>query len=318
MFIFGLVKRFFVHVRNIWRSGRLDPAAQDTCHSSEPAAKWSALRRGTVMLPEGCRVWGRSPIRFSPAGSRFPLGMRASLRPALLALAGTLVVNATHAQQSGNWYYCDPAHAYYPYVRTCPVPWRAVAPYSYEPTQPHDAAPPAMQPRARAGVPPAPAAPAPSDVQQSEAFRQGQVDRQTWETWFGSLTGDYRSGATYWASQRSLAIPGSCSAVPPSTGADWTAGCFAAQQKLAAPDVRRKTEPNDRLGWKQPGAGCIRARAGKFGRDAWRKFATPAIVNRISCGSNDPRAAARPKPRGGSVIARTSECAIHPAGDIAW
>jgi hypothetical protein len=24
------------------------------------------------------------------------------------------------------WYYCDPARAYYPYVPTCPVPWRAV------------------------------------------------------------------------------------------------------------------------------------------------------------------------------------------------
>jgi len=25
------------------------------------------------------------------------------------------------------WYYCDPAKAYYPYVRTCPTPWREVA-----------------------------------------------------------------------------------------------------------------------------------------------------------------------------------------------
>jgi hypothetical protein len=26
------------------------------------------------------------------------------------------------------WYYCDTTHAYYPYVSTCPVPWRVVIP----------------------------------------------------------------------------------------------------------------------------------------------------------------------------------------------
>lgn len=25
-----------------------------------------------------------------------------------------------------NWYYCDPLHAYYPYVESCPQPWRVV------------------------------------------------------------------------------------------------------------------------------------------------------------------------------------------------
>ena len=84
------------------------------------------------------------------------------------------------------------------------------------------------------------------------AFQQGQADRQSWEAWFDSQTGDHRAGADYWASHRSLPNPGSCSAVPPSTGADWTAGCFAAQQRLAGPDVRRKTEPEYRLGWNSP------------------------------------------------------------------
>ena len=84
------------------------------------------------------------------------------------------------------------------------------------------------------------------------AFQQGQADRQSWETWFSSQTGDYRAGADYWASHRSLPKPEPCSAVPPSTGADWTAGCLAAQRKLAAPDVRRKTEPEYRLGWNSP------------------------------------------------------------------
>jgi peptidoglycan hydrolase-like protein with peptidoglycan-binding domain/uncharacterized protein YecT (DUF1311 family) len=96
------------------------------------------------------------------------------------------------------------------------------------------------------------AAPSPSESQPSAAFRQGQVDRQGWEAWSGTLTGDYRAGAEYWAGHRSLPNPGSCSASPPSTGADWTAGCFAAQQKLAGADVRRKTESDYRLGWNSP------------------------------------------------------------------
>jgi hypothetical protein len=167
------------------------------------------------------------------------------------ALAGILVANAALAQSSGNWYYCDLAHAYYPYVRTCPMPWRAVAPNA-NPNgqfgQPGTNAAPTV-PTQAAPIPPTPS---PTDSRQSSAFLQGQVDRQGWEAWFGSQTGDYRTGANYWASQRSLPHPGSCSAVPPSTGADWTAGCVAAQQKLASSDVRRKTEPDYRLGWNNP------------------------------------------------------------------
>jgi hypothetical protein len=96
------------------------------------------------------------------------------------------------------------------------------------------------------------AAPAPMDAQQSATFRQGQMDRQSWEAWFDSQTGDYRAGAEYWAAHRSLPNPGSCSMTPSSAFSDWTAGCLAAQQKLAASDVRRKTEPGYRLGWNNP------------------------------------------------------------------
>jgi hypothetical protein len=39
------------------------------------------------------------------------------------------------------WYWCDPAGAYYPYVATCPVPWRAVNPNSAS-RRPYVAAPP--------------------------------------------------------------------------------------------------------------------------------------------------------------------------------
>jgi uncharacterized protein len=98
---------------------------------------------------------------------------------------------------------------------------------------------------------PAPLTPtvAAMDSPPSPNFQQGQADRTSWEAWFGSQTSDYYAGAAYWASHRSLPNPGSCSARPPSTSATWTAGCYAAQQRLAAADVRRKSEPDYRLGW---------------------------------------------------------------------
>ncbi len=138
------------------------------------------------------------------------------------ACVAVLISSAAHAQSYR--YFCDATQAYYPDVQVCPVPWRAV-----------------IIPAAPTSMP-------------SPAYGQGQTDRQAWETWFGPLTGDYRAGAEYWAGQRSLPNPGSCSAAPSSTGADWTAGCFAAQQRLAPSDVRRKTEPDYRLGWNNPPA----------------------------------------------------------------
>jgi hypothetical protein len=92
----------------------------------------------------------------------------------------------------------------------------------------------------------------PPPQQSSPAFLQGQIDRQAWETWFTGINGDYHAGALYWSGQRSLAHPGSCATPPTGSGADWTAGCLAAQAKLAAPDIRRKAEPDYRLGWNNP------------------------------------------------------------------
>ena len=62
-------------------------------------------------------------------------------------LFGLFLIVTTHpAAAQGHWYYCDPAHAYYPYVSTCPVPWREVAPYSSGQEQPHAAGPPTSNP----------------------------------------------------------------------------------------------------------------------------------------------------------------------------
>src|SRR5207253_3128986 len=79
----------------------------------------------------------------------------------------------------------------------------------------------------------------------SSVFQQGAADRQAYESWFASLTGDYRMGAFFWAGQRSLPKPQSCAAL----GGEATAGCLAAQQHLAPSDMRRKTEPEYRQGW---------------------------------------------------------------------
>lgn len=86
-------------------------------------------------------------------------------------------------------------------------------------------------------------------AQLSPAFQQGSADRQGWEDWFGRLTGDYRSGAAFWSGHRSIPNPGSCYGPAGQNLGDWTAGCVAAQQRLAVPDVRRKAEPDYWQGW---------------------------------------------------------------------
>ncbi len=85
----------------------------------------------------------------------------------------------------------------------------------------------------------------------SPGFSQGQVDRPSWAAWFGSLAGDDRTGAEYWASQRSLPHPGSCQPTP-AMSVEWSSGCMSAQQRLTQVDIRRKREPDYRAGWNAP------------------------------------------------------------------
>jgi hypothetical protein len=82
-------------------------------------------------------------------------------------------------------------------------------------------------------------------AEEPPSFTDGLRDRQSWENWFAATTGDYHAGAFYWAGQRSLPHPGSCS----TQRTDARAGCFAAFTKLAPFDARRKTEPDYRRGW---------------------------------------------------------------------
>jgi hypothetical protein len=55
--------------------------------------------------------------------------MRFWLAPGIIA-AGVCYFEFAVAQ---TWYWCDPARAYYPYVATCSVPWRAVNPTTVAP-----------------------------------------------------------------------------------------------------------------------------------------------------------------------------------------
>ena len=173
---------------------------------------------------------------------------------ASLVSASLLCIAPAQAQY---WYWwCDASNAGYPWVRTCATPWRFVSPTPqvqsptfqqampapYDPNSAHAyrrEQPPSIAQAAR-GSPP------------STAFRQGQADRQAWETWFDSQTADHRAGAEYWAAHRSVPNPGSCNSIPPSTGDDWSARCLAAQQRLAASDIRRKTESEYRRRWNNP------------------------------------------------------------------
>lgn len=96
----------------------------------------------------------------------------------------------------------------------------------------------------------------------SPAFRQGQADRQRWEIWIGSQSGDYLAGAAYWASVRSLARHPSCGGPgSPMVSADWLNGCVAAQHELGGSDVLRGLSSDYRLGWNSPMPGTPAATA---------------------------------------------------------
>jgi hypothetical protein len=66
----------------------------------------------------------------------------------------------------------------------------------------------------------------------SASFQKGRADRQTWENWFAQTSGDYRSGAEWWASHRNLPNHG-CHGL---SGEVWT-GCVNAKALILNPAV---------------------------------------------------------------------------------
>jgi hypothetical protein len=87
-------------------------------------------------------------------------------------------------QTGGSWYYCDNPAGYYPYVRSCPGPWRAVAPTPPQGGAPggpglgygEGAPPPADAQAAPQGAPPPQDGQAPQD---GDGQQQPQDDQQS-------------------------------------------------------------------------------------------------------------------------------------------
>src|SRR6266567_2348398 len=72
---------------------------------------------------------------------------------------------------------------------------------------------------------------------ESSAYADGLAERTAYEDWFAHLGDAEKSGAAYWASQRSLSKPGACVA-PSGVSADpWRAGCHEAQRRLGPTDA---------------------------------------------------------------------------------
>ncbi|HXA20865.1 MAG TPA: hypothetical protein VNW90_01105 [Acetobacteraceae bacterium] len=121
-------------------------------------------------------------------------------------------------------------------------------------------------------------------AQPSPAFISGLNDRNGWEVWFNSLSGDYQAGANFWAGQRSLPHPTGCYAEGGRDLGLWGAGCVASQQRLGLSDIRRKAEPEYRLGWNAwtPGAA-----------EAMQQLAAQAAANRQAQAERDAAEAQR-------------------------
>ena len=81
-------------------------------------------------------------------------------------------------------------------------------------------------------------------------YDKGLADRAAWENWFNGLQGDFKTGAFFWAGQRSLPHPGSCSDM----NTDFNNGCTAAKERLATPDALRRSEPDYKQGWNAYGS----------------------------------------------------------------
>jgi hypothetical protein len=90
--------------------------------------------------------------------------------------------------------------------------------------------------------------PARSILNPEPLFQAGLADRADWEQWIAGLSGEFRRGAEWWASHRSLVHPVSCDG-PVATSPDFEMGCEAAKARLTPTDLKRKSNPEYRRGW---------------------------------------------------------------------
>jgi TPR repeat protein len=155
---------------------------------------------------------------------------------AALIVCLTPVAGAQPASAPRSWYYCEPARAYYPYVQTCPVPWREVEPARQ--VAPSAARTPEMPMKS-------------VETDNPGAFEQGLGDREDWERWLAGLEGPYHEGAFWWSANRSVSGHPSCIEGQRAAGAsaDWLDGCQTAKTKLDPSDSLRKAGSAYRKGW---------------------------------------------------------------------
>ncbi len=99
-------------------------------------------------------------------------------------------------------------------------------------------------------APAVPATPPVSDAQPptTVAYTEGQHDRVEYEQWLQALTDQsYHDGAVFWAANRTVTPPPSCS--PHGRNGNWQSGCVVARAKLGPVDRRRRTDEDYSLGW---------------------------------------------------------------------
>jgi hypothetical protein len=82
----------------------------------------------------------------------------------------------------------------------------------------------------------------------STPFAEGAADRQAWESWFNSLSDDYRAGADHWATVRNNPHHKSC---PRQTSDGYRWGCLNAKQFFDSRqvDTRRNMDAEYWRGW---------------------------------------------------------------------
>ncbi len=72
-------------------------------------------------------VFANPYLDYPYEGYYYPYGQPGVLvEPSALAPEGPAAVAPANSSSAPNWYYCDSAKGYYPYVTQCPEPWRTV------------------------------------------------------------------------------------------------------------------------------------------------------------------------------------------------
>ncbi len=84
----------------------------------------------------------------------------------------------------------------------------------------------------------------------NDSFQQGRRDRVTYESWFDRQPeGEVKSGALWWAANRTQALRQHLFCGMAGVSATFAQGCTRAQELLATPDARRRSDVDYRAGW---------------------------------------------------------------------